>query len=213
MKTITQALAKGPRPIAEVAAETGYEIEELRQVIHRSATAKFEKKEPGDTSERRFELCDWDAELRLYFPKFTRPRKTHLCRLCGMTIKQGDECARWAGPTPDAGYHTSHAHPECFRVTLIEGWNDGDWERFDQGEMERPVPMKPDPLDYIAQLLYDQSKRETGKSPWTWFLLDDLTKADFREKAETQLEAWHKDQRETERMINWPDRPPRKKNG
>ena len=82
----------------------------------------------------RAPLPDWVLRL---FPKPCRPRKRHLCRVCGKWILAGEECARWTGVERGEGWWTCHTHPECYVVT--RKWDDGDWECMFPGDAERPA--------------------------------------------------------------------------
>jgi len=81
-------------------------------------------------------------ELRRYFPKPCKPRKAHHCRLCAGEIKIGELCCRWGYLEPGEGYGTSHAHPECYQVTLDSKWDDGDWECASPGDVYCPTISK-----------------------------------------------------------------------
>lgn len=76
-------------------------------------------------------------EFRRRFPVLCIPRKKHQCRICGQQIEVKEPCCRWRGFDSD-GPFTSHAHPECYRVTIAEKWREGDWETFSPGDMDRP---------------------------------------------------------------------------
>lgn len=78
-------------------------------------------------------------ELLAHFPKLCRPRKKHQCRLCAGDINVGEPCCRWSGLVPGEGYSTSHAHPECYQVTLDGKWDAGDWECAQPGDITRPT--------------------------------------------------------------------------
>lgn len=77
-------------------------------------------------------------ELLRHFPKPCRPRKTHRCRLCAGKIEVGEQCCKWEYLEPGEGYGTSHAHPECYQVTLDGKWDEGDWECASPGDVSRP---------------------------------------------------------------------------
>jgi hypothetical protein len=84
-------------------------------------------------------------ELRRHFPKPCKPRKAHHCRLCAGKIEVGELCCKWEYLEPGEGYGTSHAHPECYQVTLDGKWDDGDWECASPGDVSRPnVKDEPD---------------------------------------------------------------------
>ena len=78
------------------------------------------------------------SELETLFPNLCKPRKRHHCRLCGQWIEVAEPCCKWETLEPGEGYETSHAHPECYRVTIAENWVDEDWECCFPGDVERP---------------------------------------------------------------------------
>ena len=79
-------------------------------------------------------------ELKRYFPKgLSIPRKAHLCRLCGQTIQAKEPCLIWSNVEAGEGWHTLHAHPECYQVTLDEKWDELEWESTFPGDIERPA--------------------------------------------------------------------------
>lgn len=75
-----------------------------------------------------------DSQQRLVMP-LCRPRKHHNCRLCDERIEAGEPCHRWTG-FHDGAPFTSHAHPECYAMTVK--WDSGDWECCAPGDMTRP---------------------------------------------------------------------------
>ena len=92
------------------------------------------------------EIAEWGLmttlsdELKRYFPKgLSIPRKAHLCRLCGQTIQAKEPCLIWSNVEAGEGWHTQHAHPECYQVTLDEKWDELEWESTFPGDIERPA--------------------------------------------------------------------------
>lgn len=83
-------------------------------------------------------LLGLSPELLALFPKLCRPRKKHRCRLCAGSIEVGEPCCRWDWLVPGQGHGTSHAHPECYQVTLDGKWDEGDWECEQPGDIARP---------------------------------------------------------------------------
>jgi hypothetical protein len=79
----------------------------------------------------------YSEELKKYFPAMTKVRKNHRCRLCNGRISKGEECCSWT--TFEEKPRTYYAHPECYQVTLDEGWDSTDWEVTFPGEdFDRP---------------------------------------------------------------------------
>lgn len=77
---------------------------------------------------------DWFFRM---FPRPCRPRKRHLCRLCGGWIEAAELCCRWSGFQRGEGPFTSRAHAECYAAT--RRWDEGDWECCLPGDLERPT--------------------------------------------------------------------------
>lgn len=77
-------------------------------------------------------------ELAQLFPKLCKPRKRHRCRLCYGIIEVKEPCCRWSTLDEGEGYATSHAHPECYQVTLDEDWSYDTWECSMPGDINRP---------------------------------------------------------------------------
>lgn len=76
-------------------------------------------------------------KLQAIFPRLCLPRTRHQCRICGTWIEIKEPCCRWRGFDSD-GPFTSHAHPECYQLTLDMRWDSGDWETHSPGDFERP---------------------------------------------------------------------------
>lgn len=78
-----------------------------------------------------------EQQFQRLFPKLCNPRKRHVCRLCGKFIQIAEPCCRWV--TFEDGPATHHTHPECYKLTLKQKWDDGDWECISPGDIERPI--------------------------------------------------------------------------
>jgi len=61
-------------------------------------------------------------------------RKKHRCYLCGEDILPGEKYSRSNGISY-GDFWSSAFHLECIAVTGY--WDDGDWESFEPGSMER----------------------------------------------------------------------------
>lgn len=77
-------------------------------------------------------------QLARLFPKLCKPRKRHMCRLCGKFIQIAEPCCSWSNLEEGEGWSTSYAHPECYQETLDSKWDDMDWECSAPGDLERP---------------------------------------------------------------------------
>lgn len=76
--------------------------------------------------------------LERYFKKLTKIRKVQRCRLCGQRIQPGESVLSWSTVERGYGWQTSYAHPECYHETIVEKWDDHDWECMGPGDMKRP---------------------------------------------------------------------------
>lgn len=58
--------------------------------------------------------------------KDVRAKKEHKCLLCGETIRVGE--LHRACTIKDGSVYTARTHKECDEVTVIDRWDDMDWE-------------------------------------------------------------------------------------
>lgn len=77
-------------------------------------------------------MSDW-LHLR---DESVRARKPHYCFLCREPIAVGERHLVRTGIVACEGPYSFRMHPECEAQTF--GWDDGDWESFSEGTMERP---------------------------------------------------------------------------
>jgi hypothetical protein len=56
-----------------------------------------------------------------------KTRKSHKCDLCGRTIAIGTTARRLVS-TDMGKVYSFYYHPECDRVTILDKWDEIDWE-------------------------------------------------------------------------------------
>ena len=64
-----------------------------------------------------------------------KPRKRHICRVCGEFIEVGEQCHIYKGVEEGEGFYTLYFHNECWDYS--RDWDENDWDTCGPGSISR----------------------------------------------------------------------------